>query len=191
MGTTHHTCRPVYTLNKVHFISRIHLEAIVKQPRAITPPSPSMRTFIRGKFTAIVAATTSALFTPLIANAGGVCVVAKELGNSLAIEWIAAEGATVANATERAKGLLHNRGFTKRKMQDLYIQASTTLPHGHVIIIKSRYETRIGKIRTSYGCGFSQHSSADARQVAVKNLRSFSWGWKPEFGYELHARTNF
>ncbi|MCP4129229.1 MAG: hypothetical protein GY753_19550 [Gammaproteobacteria bacterium] len=117
--------------------------------------------------------------------------MAKELGNSLAIEWVAAEGTTVANATEDARRLLRNKGYTKRKMQDLYVQASTALPHGYVIIIKSRYETRIGKTRTSYGCGFSQHSSADARQVAVKNLRSFSWGWKPEFGYELHARHSF
>ncbi len=156
-----------------------------------TPPSPPTQAFTRGKFTAIVATATTAFFIPLISNAGGVCVVAKELGNSLAIEWVAAEGTTVANATEDAIRLLRNRGFTKRKMQDLYVQASTALPHGYVIIIKSRYETRIGKTRTSYGCGFSQHSSAEARQLAVKNLRSFSWGWKPEFGYELHARTNF
>ncbi len=139
----------------------------------------------------MVAIATTALLTPGTSDAGGVCAVAKELGNSLAIEWVAEEGATVASATKKAKSLLHERGFTKKKLQGLYVQTSTALPHGYMIIIRSSYTTRIGKDRTSYGCGFSQRSSAEAEQVALKNLRSFSWGWKPEFGYDLHARHSF
>ncbi|MCP3671367.1 MAG: hypothetical protein GY814_13220 [Gammaproteobacteria bacterium] len=163
----------------------------MKQPKMTTPPPPLTLIFIRSKFIAIVTIATTTFFTPLISNAGGVCVVAKELGNSLAIEWVAAERTTITEATKMAYNLLHNKGFIKKKMRDLHVQASTALQHGHVIIIKSRYETRIGKIRTSYGCGFSQHSSAEAKRIAVKNLRSFSWGWKPGFGYELHARHSF
>jgi len=123
--------------------------------------------------------------------AGGACAVAKELGNSLAIEWVAEEGVSVASATEKAKGLLRDKGFTKRKLQDLHVQANTALPHGYMVIIKSSFTTKIGKGRTSYGCGFNRQAPAAAEQAAIRNLRSFSWGWKPEFGYELHARHRF
>ena len=125
------------------------------------------------------------------ATAGGACAVAKELGNSLAVEWIAQDGETSASATEKAKDLLQKKGFTKKKLRDLHIQASTSIPHGYMVIIKSSYKTRIGKERTSYGCGFNRQAPAAAEQAAIRNLRSFSWGWKPEFGYELHARHRF
>lgn len=131
------------------------------------------------------------LFAPQPLVAGGVCVVTKELGNSLAVEWVASKGETVNSATKKAKNLLQQRGFTKRKLLDIHLQASTSSPHGHMVIIKSSYKTKTGNIRTSYGCGFSRSSSAKAERVAIKNLRSYSWGWKPEFGYELHARHSF
>ena len=123
---------------------------------------------------------------PQPVTAGGACAIAKELGNSLAIEWVAKE-----DAVEKAKQLLRQKGFTKKKLRDLHVQASTSLPHGFIVIIKSGYKTVRGKDRTSYGCGFSHRSSAEAEQIAVKNLSSYSWGWKPEFGYELHARHQF
>ncbi len=150
-----------------------------------------MRPFVCNIITLICIVIFVTLVISQTATAGGVCVIAKELGNSLAIDWLAKEGETVASATEKAKGLLRKKGFTKRKLQDLHVQASTHLPHGYLIIIKTSYKTRRGKARTSYGCGFSHQSSADAKQLAIKNLSSFSWGWKPEFGYELHTRHNF
>lgn len=149
-----------------------------------------MRPLARNK-TAMFLLLSVSLTTPQITAASGVCAVAKELGNSLAIDWIADEGETVTSATEKTNDLLRKRGFTKRKLLDLHVQASTSLPHGHMVIIKSTYTTIIGKIRNSYGCGFSRRSSADAEQIAIKNLRSYSWGWKPEFGYELHTRHSF
>jgi hypothetical protein len=129
--------------------------------------------------------------TPQPVAAGGACAIAKEMGNSLAIEWIAQKGITVTGAVEKAKQQLRQKGFTKKKLRDLHVQASTSIPHGFMVIIKSRYKTTRGKDRTSYGCGFSHRSSAEAGQVALKNLSSYSWGWKPDLGYELHARHQF
>jgi len=131
------------------------------------------------------------ILTSHAATAGGACAVAKELGNSLAIEWVAEEGESVASATEKTTSMLRDKGFTKKKLQDLHVQASTALPHGYMVIIKSSFTTKIGKDRTSYGCGFNRQAPAAAEQAAIRNLRSFSWGWKPEFGYELHARHRF
>jgi hypothetical protein len=141
--------------------------------------------------TMLWALATITLFTPQTSDAGGVCMVVKKLGNSLAIEWIASEDETVDSASEKAKALLQQQGFTRKKLQDIHVQASTSLAHGHMIIIKSEYETKIGKLRTSYGCGFSHASSTEAESVAINNLRSYSWGWKQAFGYELYARHSY
>jgi len=156
------------------------------------PPTPATNTqsLLHKTITGIYCIALFLLSTLQSATAGGVCVVAKELGNSLAIEWVAEEE-SIASATEKATNLLRDKGFTKRKLLDLYVQASTSLPHGHLVIIKSSYTTRMGKDRTSYGCGFNRQASAAAEQAAIRNLRSFSWGWKPEFGYELHVRQSF
>jgi len=136
-----------------------------------------------------------ALSIPQSVYAGGVCVVAKELGNSLAVEWIADTKESVESATEKAKASLRSNGFNKRKLLDLHVQASTQLAHGYMVIIQTKYttpfKTNMGNSRTSYGCGFSNASSADAEQKAVSNLGTYSWGWKSEFGYELHARHEF
>ncbi len=122
-------------------------------------------------------------------------MVAKELGNSLAIEWVADEKTTIDGAIETAKTNLQNQGFTKRKLMDLHVQATTQLVHGYVVIIKTEYKTpyktKLGDTRTSYGCGFSGKSLVDAEQAAVKNLKTYSWGWQKEFGYELHAKQQF
>jgi len=131
------------------------------------------------------------LFSPGNSIAGGACAVAKELGNSLAIDWVANTNDTASNAINKSKTMLRNKGFTKKKLLDLHIQASTSLAHGHLIIIKTAYKTWRGKTRTSYGCGFSQKSTVQAKQRALTNLRSYSWEWKPEFGFELHTRHNF
>ncbi len=131
------------------------------------------------------------IFSSHTATAGGACAVAKELGNSLAVEWVAQEGETVTSAVRKAKELLQEKGFTKKKLRDLHIQASTNMRRGYMVIIKSSFKTVRGKNRTSYGCGFSPISSTDAEVIAVKNLSSYSWGWKSEFGYELHARHEF
>jgi hypothetical protein len=122
-------------------------------------------------------------------------MVAKELGNSLAIEWIADEKDSVDSAMEKARIKLQNQGFSKKKLQDLHVQANTNMAHGYMVIIKTKYKTPFkttrGDTRTSYGCGFSEQSSAEAERAAVSNLRSYSWGWKSEYGYELHARHEF
>ncbi len=122
-------------------------------------------------------------------------MVAKELGNSLAIEWIADKNETVDSAIEKAKVRLQSQGFRKNKLQDVHVQANTNLVHGHMVIIKTTYKTpyktKRGNTRTSYGCGFSDTSSADAERAAISNLRSYSWGWKNDFGYELYARHEF
>jgi hypothetical protein len=135
------------------------------------------------------------LSVPSSVSAGGACMVAKELGNSLAIEWIADSKESVDSAIEKAKVKLQNQGFSKKKLQDVHVQANTHLSHGYMVIIKTKYKTpfktTMGDTRTSYGCGFSNKSSADAEQAAVNNLRSYSWGWKNEYGYELHARHEF
>lgn len=161
------------------------------QPMIITTQTISKRTLPHRNATMFCVLAVIFLSAPHTSVAGGVCIVAKELGNSLAIEWVASEKDTVTGATEKAKASLQQQGFTKKKLQDLHVQASTSLMHAHMIIIKTSYKTQIGKLRTSYGCGFSHISLANAERVAVDNLRSYSWGWKPEFGYEIYARFNY
>ncbi|MEJ2528544.1 MAG: hypothetical protein P8Z39_00300 [Gammaproteobacteria bacterium] len=147
--------------------------------------------FSHSNFTLLCAMLTVSLSMPGAAEAGGACIVAKELGNSLAIEWIASQEDTVTSATEKAEASLRQQGFTKKKLRDIHLQASTSLPHAYMVIIKTSYTTQIGKLRTSYGCGFSDISMGDAERLAVKNLRGYSWGWKPEFGYELYAKHSY
>lgn len=140
-----------------------------------------------------VAAICSVLFMLLVPNfghAGGSCVVAKKLGNSLAIEWVAAAEETGLSATEKAKQVLLDQGHKGRYI-DVHPQALTDLPHAHVVILKSSYQTIRGKQRTSYGCGFDAGSAETAELKAIDNLRSYSWGWKPETGYEVLQRFSY
>jgi hypothetical protein len=128
--------------------------------------------------------TAALLLSGQLAQAGASCVVAKKLGNSLAIEWVAAEAETSASATHKAQEKLLQQGL-QGKYQDTHPQASTDLPHAHVVIVKTDYQTAIGRSRTSYGCGFSGRSSTEAEQAALYDLANYSWGWKPEYGYQV------
>lgn len=117
-------------------------------------------------------------------QAGAACVVAKRLGDSLAIEWVASPEVSAASALEMAKGKLIDQGYHS-KGQDVHAQANTPLRHAYMAIVKTRYTTAIGRVRTSYGCGYSPRSVAEAEQAAVYDLRNYSWGWQPAFGYEV------
>jgi hypothetical protein len=130
------------------------------------------------------------LFSSQSALSGASCVVAKKLGNSLAIEWVAAEGESAASATQKAQERLLQQGLHGR-FQDAHPQASTELRHAHMVIVKTEYQTVIGRLRTSYGCGYSTRSPEEAEQAALYDLRNYSWGWKADFGYEVFKRLNF
>ena len=108
---------------------------------------------------------------------GSVCVVAKEQGNSLAIEWVVGEQ-SISQAITSAKSTLNAQGFAH-----VFPQAKSAIPHGWIVVVKTAYKTVTGRVRTSYGCGFSQESAHAAEQLAVSDLRAYSWGWKPEYGY--------
>ena len=131
-----------------------------------------------------VAQASAQVLTPL-PRGGGACVVAKQQGNSLAIEWAVGES-TVSQAIARASQALQRQGY-----EYLFPQANSTLPHGWLVVIKTRYKTYTGRKRTSYGCGFSDVSEAQAEQLAARDLRSYSWGWKPKYGYEVVKRLRF
>ena len=116
--------------------------------------------------------------------AGASCVVAKKLGNSLAIEWVASADVSAADAINQAKQKLLEQGWRGR-YQDAHPQASSELSHAHMVIVKTQYKTLIGKQRTSYGCGYSARSIQEAGEAALRDLQNYSWGWKPEFGYKV------
>jgi hypothetical protein len=118
------------------------------------------------------------------AQGGAACVVAKRLGDSLAIEWVASPAQSAAGAIDTAKRKLIEQGY-RQKGQDVHAQANTELPHAYMVIVKTQYTTAVGKNRTSYGCGYSRRSRAAAERAAVNDLRNYSWGWKSEFGYEV------
>lgn len=131
-----------------------------------------------------------ALFGCQTLYAGAACVVAKKLGDSQAIEWIAEQGESGQSAIDKARQRLKQQGFVG-KYQDAHTQAVSDLPHAHVVIVTTTYETRIGKSRTSYGCGFSAHSVQHATELALYNLRNYSWGWKPELGYRIEQQLSY
>ena len=118
------------------------------------------------------------------AHAGAACVVAKRLGDSLAIEWAASPEMNAATAIDQAQQRLIDQGY-RSKGQDVHTQAVTELRHAYMAIVKTRYTTATGRTRTSYGCGYSPRSAAEAEGAAVYDLRNYSWGWKPEMGYEV------
>jgi len=131
-----------------------------------------------------VALTLPFLLSAMQAEAGAACVVAKRLGNSLAIEWVASAEESAASALEKAERKLLDQGY-RTKGQDVHAQAGSELRHAYMVIVKTQYITAIGSNRTSYGCGYSPRSVAEAEQAAVYDLRNYSWGWKPEFGYAV------
>jgi len=126
---------------------------------------------------------------PVITNvtqvqAGAACVVAKRLGNSLAIEWVASPEVNASGAITKAQNRLIEQGY-RTKGQDVHAQAHTELRHAFMVIVKTQYTTATGRARTSYGCGYAGKSVAEAERAAIYDLRNYSWGWKPEFGYEV------
>jgi len=132
----------------------------------------------------VAAFTLPFLLAATHARGGAACVVAKRLGDSLAIEWVASPEESVASALDKAKRRLLDQGY-RQKGQDVHAQANTELRHAHVVIVRTRYTTVTGRKRTSYGCGYSPRSTDAAERAAVYDLRNYSWGWKPEFGYEV------
>lgn len=124
------------------------------------------------------------LFLSGEAMAGASCVIAKRLGDSLAIEWVASPNESVESAIYKAKQKLLDQGYRK-KGQDVHAQASSGMRHAQMVIVKTTYTTLTGRTRTSYGCGYSPRSAAEAEQAALYDLRNYSWGWKPEKGYEV------
>jgi hypothetical protein len=118
------------------------------------------------------------------AMAGASCAVVKRQGNSLAIEWIASPNESAESAIHKAKQKLLEQGHRK-KGQDVHVQASSELRHAYMVIVKTSYTTMTGRSRTSYGCGYSPRSALEAQQAALYDLRNYSWGWKPEMGYEV------
>ncbi len=124
------------------------------------------------------------------AEAGAACVVAKRLGDSLAIEWVASPQESAASAIDKAGQKLVDQGY-RAKGQDVHAQANTELRHAYMVIIKTQYTAATGRLRTSYGCGYSPRSAREAERAAVYDLRNYSWGWKPELGYELMEALHY
>ncbi len=118
-------------------------------------------------------------------SGGAACVVAKKLGNSLAIEWATGEP-SVAQAIDKAKLALNKQGY-----EYVFPQANSHNKHGWMVIIKTRYRTYTGRERISYGCGFDNQTIEAAEQRALSNLRSYSWGWKPNLGYEVIEKKQY
>jgi len=125
---------------------------------------------------------------PLYAAAA--CVVAKELGNSLAIELVAGPDETVSSATDKGIARLRQQGFHK-KYQDPHAQSISDLKQAYAVVVKTEYKGFRSKPRTSYGCGFSPYSYPSAEQEALRDLRNYSWGWKPEYGYSVIKKLKY
>ena len=69
-------------------------------------------------------------------QAGAGCVVAKKLGNSLAVGWVAAASESAESAMQKAAQRLQRQGL-QGKYLAVHPQATSELPHGHVVIIKT------------------------------------------------------
>ncbi len=132
----------------------------------------------------------SAVVAPDRVEAGAACAVAKRLGNSLAMEWVADARESAASAQQKAIQRLLAKGYRKRG-QDVFAQAASDLSHAHVVIIETTYTTRIGRQRTSYGCGFDAHSARDAEWAALRDLQAHSWGWVPDMGYKVIENSRY
>lgn len=132
----------------------------------------------------LISPLTLAQEIPLPAG-GSACVVAKNLGNSESIAWSLGQP-TISQAIAKAKASLKKRGYVY-----VFPQANSPLPHGWLVVIKTEYQTITGRIRTSYGCGFSAKSEQDAEQQAQLDLQAYSWGWKPKHGYQVFERQRY
>lgn len=124
-------------------------------------------------------------------EAAAACVVAKKMGNSLEIEWIAQNGPVIEQLVAEAKSRLKAKGFGQDRYEDLFPQANTPLDHAHVIIVHTKYLNARGKQRSSYGCGYSAKSYTEAEWAALRDLQSYSWGWTPDKGYEVIEKYRY
>jgi hypothetical protein len=134
--------------------------------------------------TLAIALAMPVLMTTTQLHAGAACVIAKKQGDSLAIEWVASPSVSAATAILEAQQRLIDQGY-RTKGQDVHTQAVTELRNAYMAIVKTQFTTLRGRSRTSYGCGYSPRSAAEAERAAVYDLRNYSWGWKPEMGYEV------
>lgn len=123
-------------------------------------------------------------------SAGGACVVAKKLGNSLAVKVVTGPEETAIGAVNKAEKYLIENGYSGRYI-GVHPQANTELPHAYVVVVKSVYTTIRGQQRTSYGCGFDQRSFEAAQHLALYDLQSYSWGWVEDDGYEVVEKFSY
>ena len=116
---------------------------------------------------------------------GCACVVAKQRGNSVAIEWATGEN-SVSDAIDKANQALGDRGYDYA-----FPQGNSPLPHGWLVVVETEYPTFAGNTRTRYGCGFSDQSEADAIVKALTDLQAYALDWKPRHGYEVIERQRY
>jgi len=116
---------------------------------------------------------------------GCACVVAKQRGDSVAIEWATGEN-SVSDAIDKAKQALGDRGY-----EYAFPQGNSPLPHGWLVVVETEYRTFTGNMRTRYGCGFSDNSEADAVDKALNDLQTYALDWKPRYGYEVIERERY
>lgn len=124
---------------------------------------------------------------------GAACVMAKWQGNTL--DYALSYGKShPVEAQEAAEQMLSEKGYDSYRvnLDIMHAQGFSHLPHAFVIVIRSDFKTGRDKDRTSYGCGFSHKSYQDAEWGAVRDLQSYSWGWKPDRdGYEVVQRLRY
>ncbi len=165
----------------------------LKRPRHGTRPFsvlPSARKDLTiPSFLGLLLLTLTMTHRPL--QASGACVVVKNMGDSLAIEWVARPGITVEAAVSEAERRLAGQGYGRDRYEDLFSQANTALEHAHLIIVRSQYPNARGRQRTSYGCGFSTENPTEAEWAALRDIQSYSWGWVPSKGYEVIERLRY
>lgn len=127
------------------------------------------------------------------ATAGAACVMAKWRGNTLDYAMVA-DSRHVADAQQAARQALYAKGYDRfgAGVDVTHPQAISDLTSGYAVVLRSDYKTVRGKDRTSYGCGFSASSHAEAVWEAIRDLQRFSWGWKPDRdGYQVTDQRQF
>ncbi len=149
-----------------------------------------MRGYSIGRWTVVSSMGMLMLLLADGSSAGGACVVAKKLGDSLAVKVVAAPEEGVLEAVNKAEKYLIDNGYKGRYI-GLHPQANTELPHAYVVVVKSVYTTIRGKQRTSYGCGFDQRSFEAAQHAALYDLQSYAWGWVEKNGYEVVEKFSY
>ena len=139
-----------------------------------------------GLFFTVVAA-------PGLAAAAAACVMAKWQGNTL--DYVLVHGKShPVEAQEEAQRLLGERGYGRYgpNVDIRHPQATTALPSGHAVVLKSTYKNWRGRERTSYGCGFAAQSREEALWAALRDLQAHAWGWMPDRdGYQIVEQLRY